>query len=1178
MKLSMREADSLFFFVRRRLASLTWLPFAGWLFAGACAPPSPPTPPPPPPPAPPIGGLIGHYLPDEFSPAVSNVANRVDGSTGLVFAAVRSQGTAAESPRRTAGRSPERSAVALDRSALAGPCPGPLSNGFSVALWIRIHGQGGMFGNASASNGTVIAVGSGYTDGWRITADSVRRTLSFSIGRPEPARAATITSEAAPFGAWMHVAATWDRRRMRLFIDGRIAAERELVADYQRPANDTLRIGYADYGVGSLRMDVDEAMMFSRPLSASEALRLSAPEHAATAAFVEAYDEAIEAWAARNVGGARTAVERAVSAAGNSGPFRAAARRLVAAAARSAGDTAAEAAAWLAIAEEESMPDAARTEARHALLGLLRRGALSEAPEKVIERTAAWPEATVDDRLESLLLLGARAIAAGQWDMAAVRYNAVAQDPAAPARHRSLAMLALARIAREQGNLAGARASLAAVRDLPDAPLSHRDEAVRLLAGSPAAPDRLSPPPTCPPPALSLYVAPDGDDGNPGTRERPFASLERARDALRERRRQAPLPRGGAAIWMAPGVYPVRATFTLDARDSGTADAPIIWRALDPSRPPVISGGVRLVPRPVAPARRALLPPAARERAVEFDLAAAGLTNLPPLVLGGFGSGRGFRTHPTIELFHDGVAMPRSRWPNQGFVTTPSVHGPTAVEQHGRPTRGCREGVIGYDGDRPAQWRGEPALLLQGYWFHSWADSYEAVAAIDTSARRIELAPPWHRYGYQPGGYWCAVNAVSEIDAPGEWAIDPSARVIVTLPPDGAANGPWIASAWPDFMLQAEGLTHTAFLHIVWEYGAADAVQIRRSTNCVFAGCVIRHFAGNGLSIDGGQSNGVRSCDVYSMGRGALVVAGGDRASLTPGAHTVENCHLHHLSRIHPTYTPAILLTGVGHRIAHNLAHDIRSSAFRIAGNDHRVELNEVFDVVLESDDQGGIDMWGNPTYRGNVFLHNYWHHIGNRPGGDVTARVGRAAIRLDDAISGVVIRGNIFHRCGAGVGWCGAVQVHGGKDNDIDGNIVSHGPAAVSLSPWSDGRWREFVAGALQRPDVNAALFTQRYPALATLADDANRNDVLRNWVWRCGALTYGRAAAVRSTGNLIIAGPSPFVDGEHGDFRLRPGERWPACLGPEPIPFEAIGLRRDPYRAEVPDDMIAEARRRVP
>jgi hypothetical protein len=84
--------------------------------------------------------------------------------------------------------------------------------------------------------------------------------------------------------------------------------------------------------------------------------------------------------------------------------------------------------------------------------------------------------------------------------------------------------------------------------------------------------------------------------------------------------------------------------------------------------------------------------------------------------------------------------------------------------------------------------------------------------------------------------------------------------------------------------------------------------------------------------------------------------------------------------------------------------HHIRSSAINLSGNDHLVELNEAGRVVQESDDQGAVDMWGNPTFRGNVFRWNYFHHIGPWKNALTEPALGQAGIRLDDAISGVLI------------------------------------------------------------------------------------------------------------------------------------------------------------------------------
>ena len=112
----------------------------------------------------------------------------------------------------------------------------------------------------------------------------------------------------------------------------------------------------------------------------------------------------------------------------------------------------------------------------------------------------------------------------------------------------------------------------------------------------------------------------------------------------------------------------------------------------------------------------------------------------------------------------------------------------------------------------------------------------------------------------------------------------------------------------------------------------------------------------------------------------------------------------------------------------------------RVEGNDHLIELNAIRHVVQESDDQGGLDMWGNPLYRGVVFRWNRWSDI---RGGTLC---GAAGIRLDDMISGVSIYGNIFERCGAV--HFGGVQIHGGKDNLVDGNFFLDCPRRRQLFP----------------------------------------------------------------------------------------------------------------------------------
>lgn len=1135
-------------------------------------------------PAAPIGGLARHYTFEAYGPGCTQVSDRVQGGGQLVLQPVRARDTPAETARTTEGREPGRAAALLNRACLAAPGPGAVTGGFTAALWVNVRGQGGLFGNAGTSNGTVAAVGSGYSDGWRITVDTVRRTLSFSIGRPAPPNSLTIVSDPVPLRVWRHVAATWDGRQMRLYIDGALAGRRAFTDPYAKPAQDVLRIGFANAGVGSLEMGVDECMIFSRALSPSEILRLTAPDAPATAGFALAIDDAAESLASSNTVTAADAAARGVRAARGLDPrFRAAALRLAVESARLGGDASGSATGMMALLDMPGLPAPQREDVAAALLSLVRSKPGVSLPRRALEYAASRPDATPADRLNILLLLAQEDAGSGRASDARKRYEEILAFPHIPQPHAAIARLALARLAIEAGETAGATTALQGIAADATAFEAHRDEARRALAAlrdpSLATGPRLSPAPAFPKPGIVLHVAPGGSDTNPGTRERPLATLEGARDAIRGLRRKGGLPRGGVAIEIAPGRHTVSATFELTAMDSGAPGAPIVYRAADPARPPEFDGGVRLTGfGPVADAAvRDRLPSESRDRVVEADLRTLGVTNLPPLVLGGYAAGRGFKTEPTPELFFNGEAMPLSRWPNRGFENLAAVHGATEKVAHG--IKGCAEGVLSYAGDRPARWLGEDHGLLYGYWFWTWADSYERIESIDPAARRITLAKPWHRYGFRPGAAWCAVNLAAEIDRPGEWSLDPTTLRLRFLPPSDPAAAEVVLSRFDAPMLRAQDIAHVAFVNLTWQYGAADAVVVSRATNCVMAGCVVRHFAGDGIRMEGGVSNAIRSCDIFSLGRGGVSIGGGNRKTLQSGGHAVENCHIHHLSRLHHTYTPAILLSGVGNRIAHNLVHDVSSSAFRISGDHHLVEMNEVFDVVTESDDQGGIDMFGDPTFSGNVFRHNYWHHIGNLASSDATARVGRAAIRLDDAISGVRIQGNIFHRCGAGTGWFGAVQIHGGKDNQIDANVVSHCLSAISLSPWSDARWREHVAKSLQTREIDLSLHTARFPALARLADDANANHIWRNCLVALDRLTSRAPGPNDLAGNAVTdAAGSPYIDAARGDFRLRPGARPPPCLGPVPIPFESMGLRADAYRTTVPSSISGEARARIP
>ena len=88
-----------------------------------------------------------------------------------------------------------------------------------------------------------------------------------------------------------------------------------------------------------------------------------------------------------------------------------------------------------------------------------------------------------------------------------------------------------------------------------------------------------------------FYVAPDGKDTDPGTLEKPFATVARARDAVRGK-----LAAGLDAdvlVLVRGGVYPQTETLSFGPEDSGTEKHSVTYAAY-PGEKVVLSGGRRI--------------------------------------------------------------------------------------------------------------------------------------------------------------------------------------------------------------------------------------------------------------------------------------------------------------------------------------------------------------------------------------------------------------------------------------------------------------------------------------------------------------------------------------------------------------------------------------------------------
>ena len=660
----------------------------------------------------------------------------------------------------------------------------------------------------------------------------------------------------------------------------------------------------------------------------------------------------------------------------------------------------------------------------------------------------------------------------------------------------------------------------------------------------------------------TLYVAPGGSDQSPGTRAKPFATLERARDAIREMRALDAAPVGGLAVELAAGVYERAKAFELSEKDSGTRTCPVVYRAQKGAEVRLVGGRAVTGWTPVTDEGvLEKLDPAAKGKVVQADLKALGITDYGGVKGGG------------IELFFNDVPMTLARYPNEGFLRITGLVEPGTVNVRG--TKGSKTGKFMYEGDRPARWAGERDAWVHGYWFWDWSDQRHPVESIDAAKKLLAVKPPYHGYGYRVGHWFYGFNLLCEIDEPGEWYLDRETGVLYFWPPSDVGKGRAVVSVVPT-LVTLKDVSHVTLQGFTLEACRGTAVSLSGGTHSHVVGCRIWNLGGYAVRIGGATDSGVYGCDISATGDGGISLSGGDRKTLTPARLYAENNHIHHYGRWNRMYKAAIHLGGVGNRASHNLIHNAPHMAIGFGGNDHVIELNEIHSVCHESNDAGALYAGRNWTMRGTVVRHNFLHHISGFRGR------GCVGVYLDDMFCGTRIVGNVFYKVTR------AAFIGGGRDCTVENNLFVDCRPALHIDARALG-WARYHTERWVKEGRDKGIhlgipfakppYSTRYPELLTILDDEpfapKGNLVARNvsWLGRWDGVHGAARPFVTFTDNMVDQDPK-FADTPPRSFQLRKDS--PAWkLGFKPIPVNRIGLYRDPRRASWP---VSHAVRSMP
>jgi len=477
-----------------------------------------------------------------------------------------------------------------------------------------------------------------------------------------------------------------------------------------------------------------------------------------------------------------------------------------------------------------------------------------------------------------------------------------------------------------------------------------------------------------------------------------------------------------------------------------------------------------------------------------------------------------------------------------------------------------------YSGDRPSRWTAATEVWFHGFWRHAWADCHVAAATIDVNTQTVTMADDVG-YGIAEGQPYYAYDLPEEITTAGEYWIDRSSATLYLWPPAGFSSAEIVAATVAAPLIRVNDGSHVELRDFVLEASRAELVRVDGGDHVELVGLTLRNTGTNGAVLSG-TDHAVRACHLHDTGNGGLRLSGGDRPSLTPANHVVEQSHFHHLSRWEWVYRPAINLSGVGATARHNEMHHAPHSAILYGGNDHLIELNEIYEVCLFSSDAGAIYAGRDWGARGNVVRHNFLHHIDTHFQG-----YGVHGVYMDDCLSGILVEGNVFYDISGH-----AIQHGGGRDDIMVNNVIAQCGSGVSADSrgyeWQPNGGPNNTPGdswnlleKLQNVGYQDEPWASRWPECAAIPNDWNAIiDPNASWLYPEGSvfarnIGFANDAFVRANqatrdayasiaDNLEDTDPG-FVDEANLDLSLQPDSAAYDIPGFQEIPFGTIGIQ---------------------
>lgn len=680
-----------------------------------------------------------------------------------------------------------------------------------------------------------------------------------------------------------------------------------------------------------------------------------------------------------------------------------------------------------------------------------------------------------------------------------------------------------------------------------------------------------------------FYVAVDGDDNNDGSIEKPFATIEKARNAVRAMDKSG---KTGITVAVKAGEYRI-GSLVFTAEDSGTEECPITYCAYGDGEV-ILTAGVTLNPadfEAVTDEQAERLSSSARKNVVCIDLSKYGITaeDYGALhVIGKTGSADKYDGDYTgaanCELFVNNTRQTIARYPNEGWLTS------YEVLDHGEPWETVENPHVKVEGwlelrnprgntlqiekdlaDRINGWSNLNEVWVFNYFTADWYPTSTPISDFNYEDRTLstKFVAIYSVMRDMPHYFY---NVYEELDTEGEWYLDRENGILYLYKTEAFDTARITLSLSTEVMLQVENANYLTFRGFSMEGTRSDAMKITGNNNTVEI-CLIHNVSGSGIVVDG-YNNLIFSNEITQVEGSPVKLYGGDVETLTPANNRVYNNYIHDWTG--GNGTSGIRIYGVGHHVSHNELHNTGDSAIEYDGNDHIIEYNLIYNVCLESSDGGAIYSGRSWNDYGCVVRYNAIYNVG-QPGFSTPN-----GIYLDDGLSGQQIYCNLIVNAPQN-----GVKLGGGRDNEIWGNIIVntvengiYGIEAVYYGSMPSNVYDSLKPNWENSPK-DTPIWQEAYPELAkTFWDESKLDDpyfvanpannkvngnILVNINGELGEIDPSQAKFSDFSGNAVYTLDmleAIFVDPANGDYRLKEDSViYDIIPDFEAIPFEKIG-----------------------